>query len=294
MLNVKAQQVIPLYKDVPNSKPAKEKEVTTNKTEELVSNVSAPTLSVYLPENKAGKHPAVVICPGGGYAVLAIDKEGKAVAQQLTKMGFAAFVLKYRLPDSAIMVDKKIGPLQDAERAIQVVRENAATWNIDTGKVGIMGFSAGGHLAVTASTHYDNEVIDNGNHINLRPSFSVLIYPVISFDLRVGHTGSRENLIGRHPSEEDVKYFSNELQVTANTPPAFLLHASDDKIVNPKNSILYYEALQKNNVKDCELHIYSKGGHGFGLHLPNPNEHWIERFKNWWDVIEKDLNTPSP
>ena len=289
MFNVKAQQIIPLYENVPNSKPAMAKEVITNKTEELVSKVSLPTLSVYLPENKTGKHPAVIICPGGGYAVLAIDKAGKAVAEQLVKMGFAAFVLKYRLPDTAIMVDKKIGPLQDAQRAIQMVRENAAAWNIDTGKVGIMGFSAGGHLAATASTHYNNAVIDNKSHTNLRPNFSVLIYPVISFDLKIGHTGSRENLIGRHPSEEDVRYYSNELQVTPNTPPAFLLHASDDKTVNPRNSTSYYEALLKNNVKDCELHIYAQGGHGFGLRLPNPNEHWIDRFKNWWEVVEKDL-----
>ncbi|MDR0793646.1 MAG: alpha/beta hydrolase [Chitinophagaceae bacterium] len=285
----KAQQIIPLYKEVPNSKPAKEKEVVTNKPEELVSKVSTPTLLVYLPKNGTKKSPAIVICPGGGYAVLAIDKEGKAVAQQLAAMGFAAFVLKYRLPDSTIMTDKKIGPLQDAQRAIQMVRENAAEWNIDTGKVGIMGFSAGGHLAATASTHFADAVIDNPQHINLRPNFSVLIYPVISFDSSIGHLGSRENLIGAHPSNEEVNYFSNELQVTSNTPPAFLIHASDDEAVNPMNSILYYEALQKNKVKNCELHIYAKGGHGFGLHLPNANEHWIERFKNWWEVVEKDL-----
>jgi acetyl esterase/lipase len=286
---MKAQQIIPLYKNIPNSKPAKEKEVVTYKTEEIVSKVSTPTLSVYLPENGAKKNPAVIICPGGGYAVLAFDKEGKAVAKQLANMGFAAFVLKYRLPDNSIMIDKKIGPLQDAQRAIQLVREHAAEWNIDTGKVGIMGFSAGGHLAATASTHYNDAVIDNPMHINLRPSFSVLVYPVISFDSSVGHIGSRENLIGYHPTKEDVKYFSNELQVTSGTPPAFLVLASDDDGVKPLNSILYYEALQKNNVKDCELHIYSKGGHGFGLRLPNPNEHWLGRFKNWWDLIEKDL-----
>ena len=185
----------------------------------------------------------MVICPGGGYWVTSIVKEGFAVAREFNKWGVAAFVLKYRIPNDSSMIDKKIGPLQDAQRAIQLVRMHAKEWNVDANKVGIMGFSAGGHLASTAATHFNHSYIENTNNINLRPDFSIFIYPVISFQDSIGHIGSRDQLIGKNPPKPLLDSFSNELQVTAQTPPTFLVHATDDDVVPVMNSIVFYEAL---------------------------------------------------
>lgn len=275
-----AQTVIPLYDEIPNSKPSvnKEKSETTDGILRI-SHVSVPSLTMYTPPGIA-TGTAVIICPGGGYGILAASHEGSDVAKLFNEWGVTAFVLKYRLPDDSIMKDKSIGPLQDAQRAIQLVRQNAAKWNIDPHKIGIMGFSAGGHLAATASTHFNKPVIENANNISLRPDFSILAYPVISFTDSLSHIGSRNNLIGKNPSPEKIKEYSNELQVTAQTPPAFLVHASDDKGVKPENSISYYEALLKNNVR-AELHLYQNGGHGFGLNNKTTNDKWTERLKNW-------------
>jgi acetyl esterase/lipase len=276
-----AQVIIPLYEKVPNSKPSvnREKSVTTDGILRI-SNVSVPTLSMYTASSEAPGGTAVIICPGGGYGILAASHEGSDVAKLFTQWGITAFVLKYRLPDDSIMIDKSIGPLQDAQRAIQLLRENADKWNIDPHKIGIMGFSAGGHLAATASTHFNKAVIDNPNNISLRPDFSILAYPVISLTDSLAHIGSRNNLIGKNLSPEKIKEYSNELQVTNQTPPAFLVHASDDKAVKPGNSISYYEALLKNNVS-AELHLYQKGGHGFGLNNKTTDDKWMERLKNW-------------
>ena len=196
----------------------------------------------------------MVICPGGGYGVLAASHEGADVAKQFNEWGVTAFVLKYRIPDDRIMTDKEIGPLQDAQRAIQWVRENAAKWKVDPSHIGIMGFSAGGHLASTEGTHFTHELIANKKHTSLRPDFMILIYPVISFTDSIGHIGSRENLIGKNPSPEKIIEYSNELQVNANTPPAFLVHAGDDDAVKVQNSLYFYNALQKNHVP-AELHV---------------------------------------
>jgi acetyl esterase/lipase len=276
-----AQVVIPLYEKVPNSKPSanKEKSVTTDGILRI-SNVSVPSMTMYTASSEAPGGTAIIICPGGGYGILAATHEGSDVAKVFTQWGITAFVLKYRLPDDSIMIDKSIGPLQDAQRAIQLVRENASKWNINPQKIGIMGFSAGGHLAATASTHFNKAVIDNPNNISLRPDFSILGYPVISFMDSLAHMGSRNNLIGKNPSPEKIKEYSNDLQVTGQTPPAFLVHASDDKGVRPGNSISYYEALLKNNVP-AELHLYQKGGHGFGLNNKTTDDKWVERLKNW-------------
>jgi acetyl esterase/lipase len=194
----------------------------------------------------------------------------------------AAFVLTYRLPSDAIMQDKTIGPLQDAQRAIQLVRQRAKEWNIDTARVGIIGFSAGGHLASTAITHFNKAVIDNKDNINLRPSFGVLMYPVITMGPEM-HTGSRNNLIGKEPTQELTDLYSNEKQVTPQTPPAFLVHAEDDKTVPVANSILFYQAMVKNGVKG-ELHLYQAGGHGFGLNNKTTKEQWFDACKNWMDA----------
>jgi len=282
MYQISNAQTIPLYKNVPNSKSDinyKEKADTGADGIIRISKVSVPEITIFQPGNSSKKNPAVIICPGGGYSILAYNLEGTDVAKILNSWGVCAIVLKYRLPSDDIMKDKSIGPLQDAQRAIQYVRENADKLNIDPHKIGIMGFSAGGHLASTASTHFDTAVISNENNISLRPDFSILGYPVISFSDSLAHMGSRENLIGKHPSAEKINWFSNEKQVTKNTPPTFIVLAADDKGVKPGNSISYFEALLKNDVP-AELHIYEKGGHGFGT-----------RVNNWMPVLEAWMKT---
>ncbi len=276
-----AQKVMPLYTDsIPNSRMTPDAEATSNNGVLIISKVSRPSLTAYLPPKAQANGTAVIICPGGGYSVLAAGHEGSDVAREFNKQGIAAFVLKYRIPDDATMINKEIGPLQDAQQAIKTVRERAKEWNIDPKRIGIMGFSAGGHLASTAGTHYAKAVIANPNNTSLRPDFLILIYPVISFDDSIGHRGSRDNLIGKNPPEEKKKYYSNELQVTADTPPSFLVHAGDDDVVLPENSIRFYQALLAHHVS-AELHLYQNGGHGFGMYLPKSKDLWMERCLNW-------------
>ncbi len=278
-----AQTTIPLYQEIPNSKPAvdyKEKADTGADDIIRISQVSVPEITIYKPSKSTGKNPAVIICPGGGYGILAYNLEGTTVANILNDWGVTAIVLKYRLPSDEIMKDKSVGPIEDAQRALQYVRENAGKLNIDPQKIGIMGFSAGGHLAATASTHFDTNYIYNPNHISLRPDFSILAYPVISMVESLTHKGSRDNLLGKTPSNEMVENFSNELQVTKNTPPTFLVLANDDNGVNPENSIKYYEALLKNHVH-AELHIFQNGGHGFGTRILDENDNWMDLLRVW-------------
>lgn len=278
-----AQTTIDLYDgEIPNSKPYSTKEwwEPRENGDSIVHFTSQPTLTIFLPDKKIATGTAVVICPGGGYLITSIVKEGFAIAREFNKMGVAAFVLKYRVPEDSVMINKTIGPLQDAQRAIQLVRLHAKDWNVDAGKVGIMGFSAGGHLASTAATHFNHSYIENISNINLRPDFSIFIYPVISFQDSIAHMGSRDRLIGKNPSKLLLDSFSNELQVTAETPPTFLVHATDDKTVPVMNSIVFYEALIRNKVS-AEMHIYKAGGHGFGLQNPTTNDLWMERCKNW-------------
>lgn len=276
-----AQLTIPLYDKIPNSRPAVTKETaeTTNGILRIM-NVSIPTITIYKAEHPSAKRSAVIICPGGGYRILAASHEGSDVAQVFNSWGITAFVLKYRLPDDSIMINKETGPLQDAQRALQLVRQNAKLWDIDPAKIGIMGFSAGGHLAATASTHFNKPVIDNPDNISLRPDFSLLIYPVISFTDSLTHMGSRNNLIGKNASPEKIKEYSNELLVNEQTPPAFLVHASDDGAVKKGNSIQYYDALQRNKVP-AEIQLYQQGGHGFGMNNKTTSDSWMERLKNW-------------
>jgi len=277
-----AQQVIPLYDEVPNavSKGKKERVEIGADGGARISQVTEPTLKVFLPAAGKGNGSAVIICPGGGYVRLSATKEGDDVAKVLSEWGVTAFLLKYRLPDDSIMQNKEIGPLQDAQRAIQLVRQRAAEWNIDTKKVGIMGFSAGGHLASTLGTHFKKAVINNKPRINLRPDFMILMYPVISFTDSLAHKGSRDHLIGTNANQSKIKLYSNELQVTKKTPPTFLVHAKDDKTVPYRNSVIFYEALQKKGVP-AEIHLYEKGGHGFGLNNSTTTEKWTDWLKVW-------------
>lgn len=277
-----AQEVIPLYPDkIPNSKPARNQEQLTVRENgtEIVSAISVPTLLAFLPDRPSPSGTAIIIFPGGGYRINAIKHEGTDIAKLLNEWGVAAFVVKYRIPSDETMIDKTIGPLQDAQQAIALVRKNASAWKINPERVGVMGFSAGGHLASTAGTHFAKRTIDD-QVTNLRPDFLVLGYPVISFSDSVGHTGSRTNLLGNAPTPEQVAEYSNDLRVTAETPPTFLVHASDDRGVVPKNSILFYEALLRHNVA-AELHLYERGGHGFGMDNPTTREKWMSSLRNW-------------
>ena len=276
-----AQDSMPLYSGtVPNSIPGPDREKSVTTDLERISKVRIPTLSIYLPPKEKATGEAVIICPGGGYGILAIAHEGYDVAKRFNEMGIAAFVLKYRLPDDTIMVDKKIGPLQDAQRAIQLVRENATKWNISKNKIGIMGFSAGGHLASTAGTHFDKSYISNPNKTSLRPDFMILVYPVISFSDSIGHRGSRNNLLGKDADENTIKEFSNELHVTDKTPRTFLVHAKDDKGVPYTNSTIFAEQLRKHKVP-VEVYLYDAGGHGFGLNNKTSNVKWMDLVEKW-------------
>lgn len=244
-----AQQEIPLY-------PVGTLGLSTDK---------APSLSVFLPAigNNSGK--SVIICPGGGYQALVFKREGTDVALAFNEAGITAFVLKYRLPADSKGAAKWQEPLQDAQRALKLVREGSEQWKIDPNKVGMMGFSAGGHLASTAGTHFEKSVIENLEKTKLRPDFLILVYPVISFKEGIAHTGSRNRLIGPEQLPgfaERIEEFSNELKVTARTPPTFLTHAVDDTIVPLSNTLLFFEALNKHKVP-VELHVYPRGEHGY-------------------------------
>ncbi len=271
-----AQSVVSLYEgSIPNGKPVADQEFKDENG--IVYQVSRPTLTVFLPPKATATGTAVIICPGGGYRALVMEKEGYQVAKAFRELGVAAFVLKYRLPSDETMIDKAPGPLQDAQQAIKRVRQQAAQWNIDPKKVGIMGFSAGGHLAASAGTHFEKDLVKAGS-VSLRPDFMVLVYPVISLTDSLGHRGSRDNLLGSNPSPEQVRYFSNELRVTADTPPTLLLHAGDDQKVQVANSIRFYEALQLMSVP-ATLHVYPDGGHGFKT--GSSKEDWWPQCVRW-------------
>lgn len=246
--------------------------------------VTDPNMDMFPAPSEKANGTAIVICPGGGYWGLAIEHEGKQIAQWLNDLGITAFVLKYRLPDNSIMVDKTVGPMQDGQETIRLVRRNAKEWNINPDKIGIMGFSAGGHLASTLSTHFNENAYEPYDSTSARPDFSLLIYPVISMDSAFTHWGSRVNLLGANPSPELIDYFSNELQVSHETPPAFLVHSLDDNVVAVQNSINYALALRKLNIP-CELHIYESGGHGYGLGWSTDTEStWPEACRKWLEA----------
>jgi acetyl esterase/lipase len=276
-----AQDVKPitLYPDgVPNSKPAPA-DYKENSNKDWAYKVTQPVLLPYLADKAKATGTAIVICPGGGYGGLSMDNEGTSIAKAFNEIGVTAFILKYRLPSDEIMVDKTIGPLQDAQAAIQMVRSHAAEWGINPAKIGIIGFSAGGHLASTAETHFNKVLISNKNNISVRPDFAVLMYPVITFGDKT-HQGSKDALIGKNPSQELVDLYSNEKQVTADTPPTFIVMAEDDGTVPVENATLFYNAMIKAKVKG-ELHIYQAGGHGFGINNKTSPEKWFDWCKSW-------------
>lgn len=275
------QDTLPVYPGaIPGGLPAADDEETILGADGSmrISRVSRPTLTVFKPEKPNGT--AVIICPGGGYVRLSIEKEGFAVARLLAQWGVTAFVLKYRLPSDSLMAHKTTGPLQDAQTAMQLVRLSAPKWGIDTAAIGIMGFSAGGHLAATAGTMYHQPVNSLIAAQQIRPAFMVLIYPVISMSDSLAHKGSRNSLLGSTPTKEMIEQFSAHMQVNPYTPPTFLVHAKNDASVRVENSLEMYQAL-RNHVVPAELHLFEKGGHGFGLINPTSNERWTDWLHTW-------------
>jgi len=265
----------------PNGAPDSNGMTTPEETYEgkRVRNVSEAEMYVYLPKIGINTGAAVVICPGGGYMIEAMDHEGYELAEWLTTQGVAGIVLKYRLPYGHDQI-----PLEDAQRALRIVRQKAAEWGINPAKIGIAGSSAGGHLASTAGTRFDLGKPESNDAIekySCRPDFMLLLYPVITFNEEFGHMGSRTNLIGTGNKWELVEKYSNELHVTPQTPPTFLILADDDGGVPPRNSIEFYMALKKNKIP-AEMHIFRDGGHGFGMTKKNlPVDQWPNLFAQW-------------
>ena len=280
-----AQKIIPLYdgNKIKGAIDCSRKEVISKDSltgRIQIDHVVYPSLTIYQPANINKARSAVIVCPGGSYINLSMTHEGYQVAEQLNKYGITAFVLKYRLPNDSCMLQRETGPLQDIQEAILLVKSRAKEWGVDSSKVGVLGFSAGGHLVSTALTHFNDCYADNPMKISVRPAFGVLIYPVISFQEEIAHKFSRENLLGKNLSQEKMDFFSSEKQVTPQTPPCFLVHPEDDNTVPVKNSIYFYEALVNNKVKG-QLLIYQGGGHGFGLINPTTKETWMDNLIRW-------------
>jgi len=278
-------ELVPLWEEgnIPNQNETKEKEIVEEKSIVIVRNVQNPTLEVYLPSRQTATGQGVIVCPGGGYHVLAYDWEGTDIAKWLNSQGIAAFVLKYRLPVSKSLIVPHEAPLMDAKRAIRTIRYHAKKWNVSPEKIGIMGFSAGGHLASTLATHFGDHQnpSDSIDQINARPDFSILAYPRITMDTTYGKSSSRTALLGDSPEMKLVEYYSNELHVSTETPPAFLIHCADDEGTPPINSILFYQALQKHKIPS-ELHIFPEGGHGFALAKGKGRlESWTNLLSSW-------------
>jgi acetyl esterase/lipase len=243
-----------------------------------------PSIDIYLPPDDIANGTGVVVCPGGGYGFLALDHEGKQAADWLNARGVAAFVLHYRIVTKGRPAPLHPAPLMDVQRALRTVRAKAADYHLKPDRIGVWGFSAGGHLASSAATHFDAGKTDADDPIeraSCRPDFAILAYPVVSMDPAVSHGGSRQNLLGKEPSPEVVELMSNDKHVTKQTPATFIFHTDDDAAVPVANSLLFYLACKKNGVS-VEMHSYAHGTHGVGLALKNPIlGTWPERLEAW-------------
>lgn len=268
---------MPLWEgEIPNAKKSDLQEEQKNAQARVISKVIEPSLEVYLPSSVIKTGKMVMICPGGGYGVLAYDKEGTDIAKWLNGYGIAAAVLKYRLPEDGSNEIPHLTPLMDAKRGVELIRSNAEKWGIDPNKVGVMGFSAGGHLASTLGTHFEE-----GN----RPNFMALIYPVVTMKQDHTHNGSRKNLLGPDPSDNLVEHYSNELQVRENTPPTFILHSTDDEVVPLENSLQLAKSLKDKGIS-VEMHVYPYGGHGFAMALQQGRlSKWGQLLLDWLSDI---------
>lgn len=278
---VEAQEFIPLWPagKMPNTQGLKLKDSITN---ERVYQVGTPGMYSFFPSTQENKGAAVIICPGGGYERLAYVISGTQLAKWFNIMGVSAFVLNYRLPNSPDLKEREKGPLQDAQRAIKIVRNNAAKWGIKADKIGIQGSSAGGHLASMAGT-FSNDVSSIGDaldNVSARPDFMILVSPVIDMG-KYAHKGSLKNLLGEKPTAEQIVKYSTQLQVTATTAPCFIADAFNDRSVDPHNSLLFYQALLEHKVVSS-LHIFPQGGHAIALrNNPGSAEMWTELCEGW-------------
>ena len=278
---VSAQEFIPLWdKDkIPNSKGTKLEDKIEN---ERVLQVGTPGMYAFFPSLQENKGAAVIICPGGGYERLAYIISGTQLAKWFNSMGVSAFVLKYRLPNSPDLKERQIAPLQDAQRALRIVRSNAEKWSIKPEKIGVIGTSAGGHLAATLGTSTEDvsAIGDALDKIAFDPNFIILVSPVISMGI-YAHAGSRKNLLGENPSKDSIEKYSAELQVKSTTPAAFIVHAFDDKAVSVRNSLMFYEALLDKTVS-ASIHIFPQGGHAIALrNNPGSTEQWTNLCEMW-------------
>lgn len=276
------QLEFPLYTgNIPYAIPGENQEEIETRPEGIrfFRKTSNPSITVFKPEKANGQ--AVLILPGGGYVGTAFDHEGIDVAKFLNQHGIMAVILRYRIPNDKYCTQKHLAPLRDAIEGIRYIRRRAKEWNLKENSIGVMGFSAGGHLAATTSTLYDRNLFDiPRDGISGRPDFSILIYPVISFSEPIMHGGSRRNLLGENPDSSLISLFSPEKQIVKSTPPSFLVHAADDKTVHVQNSILYYQASISQGIK-AEMHLYPEGGHGFGLNNKTTADYWPDRLINW-------------
>jgi acetyl esterase/lipase len=270
-------RVIPLWPEgVPGAKPnAGEERIVDGR----IYNVQAPTLSYFPAPADVACGTAVIVCPGGGYARLAVAKEGSELTRHLSALGVSAFVLKYRLAEYG-----HPAPLQDVLRAIRLVRSRAKEFGVRPDRIGVMGSSAGGHVAASAATLYDAPEGRTGAALDVtsaRPDFVALLYPVITMRPPYAHQGSRQNLLGEHPADALVDRLSVETQVTRDTPPTFLVHTFEDASVPLENSLLFFQALRRAGVP-AEMHLYEKGPHGFGTSAGlGPTSDWPRRLEDW-------------
>jgi len=253
-----------------------------SKKDRSVKGITKPSIIPFLPENNSKTNPAVLICPGGGYERVVIDKGGFDIANWLNSIGVAAFVLKYRLPGEGHKKRYNV-PLQDAQRAMKLIRHNKNKWKINPDELGIIGFSAGGHLAATLGNNVSETVydpVDSIDTLSSKPNFLMLVYPVISMKDNITHAGTKKRLLGHNPSDKLIQKYSNEININENLPPAFIVHAGNDP-VSPLNSIRFTEAIKEKG-KEVELHIFAQGGHGFGIrHAEGPIRLWTKLAEKW-------------
>jgi len=278
---ISAQEFIPLWPDgkMPNSRGISVEDSLHN---ERFYQVEIPGVYSFFPSNEENTGAAILIIPGGGYHHITYVLSGTQLAKWFNTFGVNAFVLKYRLPHSPDLEVREIGPVQDAQRAMRLIRSRADAWQINGEKIGVMGISAGGHLASTLGTHSRDvaAIGDSLDRIGFRPDFMIMISPVITMGENT-HSGSRENLLGENPSDQLIRKYSNELHVSESTPPGFLVHAANDQAVDPRNSLMFYRALLKFNDKSA-LHIFPEGGHGIALrNNPGSTGYWTDLCEAW-------------
>jgi len=293
-ISMQSQEFIPLWpsEKMPNSKGMHLEHIEER---ERITQVAKPGIYTFFTSKEENTGSAVLICPPGGYAKLTYSIAGFQFAKWLNTMGINAFVLIHRLPNSPDLIEREKGPIQDAQRAMKIIRSNAATWGINPSKIGVMGASAGGHLATTLGTHSEDYSVikDTIDQFSFQANFMILISPVITMG-EYAHKGSLNNFLGNKPAQQHIDYFSNEKHVTETTPPTFIVLAQNDPVVNPINSILFYQAMLEHNVSGS-LHVFPEGGHSIALkNNPKSINLWTNLCEEWFtDLSILDKTKPE-